>query len=82
MSTTICRKRTKSFDESHPSVSKKRKTIPEHEMRLKAMTGVFPLMSIAPRSSKPEINVVNKLRDIIATGLKSQKQIGKENELR
>jgi hypothetical protein len=58
------------------------KTIPQEELYQKTMMGVVPLMSFAPATSTPDINVVNKLRGIIETGLKSQKQIASENGLR
>lgn len=56
--------------------------MPEHELHTKIMMGVVPLMSFAPTTSTPDSNVVNKLRGIIDTGLKSQKQIASENGLR
>jgi hypothetical protein len=56
--------------------------MPEEELHCKTMMGVVPLMSFAPATSTPDANVVNKLRGIIETGLKSQKQIASENGLR
>jgi transcriptional regulator with XRE-family HTH domain len=55
--------------------------MPEEELHCKTMMGVVPLMSFAPATSTPDANVVNKLRGIIETGLKSQKQIASENGL-
>jgi hypothetical protein len=75
-------KRTYSLDISKLRPSKRQKTIPPAELHHKTMTGVVPVMSFAYAASEPDISVVNKLRDIIETGLKSQKGIAVENELR
>ena len=72
-----------SFHTSKLHTSKRRKMIPPEELHHKTMTGVVPLMSLQThKGSKPDVNVVNKLRCVIETGLKSQKQIACENGLR
>jgi hypothetical protein len=76
-------KRTNSSDTSKLRKSKRRKTLLPDELHHKTMTGVVPLMSLqAHVMYTPDINVVNKIRRVIETGLKSQKQIAGENRLR
>jgi hypothetical protein len=82
MSKATSVRRSISFDVSKLHVSKRRKTMPEEEFRCKTMMGVVPLMRFVPATYQPDTNVVNKLRGIIETGLKSQKQIASENGLR
>jgi hypothetical protein len=62
--------------------SKRRKTITAEELHHKTMTGVLPFMSFAHAMSRPDTSVVNKIRAVIETGLRSQKQIAFENGLR
>jgi hypothetical protein len=74
---------TNSLDTSKLRISKSRKTLLPEELHHKTMTGVVPLMSLQIHTgSMPDVNVVNKIRRVIETGLKSQKQIAFENELR
>jgi hypothetical protein len=75
-------KRANPFDTSKQRISKRLKLISPEELHQKTMNGFVPLMSFAYTTSAPDESVVNKLRDIIETGLRSQKQIAFENGLR
>lgn len=75
-------KRANPFDMSKQRISKRRKLISPQELHQKTMNGVVPFMSFPHTSSMPDQSVVNKIRCVIETGLRSQKQIAYENGLR
>jgi hypothetical protein len=79
---TASRKKYHSTLKSQVIKQKRRTPVTDEERHSKALIGLVPIMSFPKPTSVPNIQVIDKLRGIISTGLKSQKQIAKENGLR
>jgi hypothetical protein len=84
MSKFVGSKRTSSSNDTgkNRATKKQRKITSSQELPSKALMGKVPIFSMPSIALPPNVLIVNKLRGIIETGLKSQKQIAKENGIR
>jgi hypothetical protein len=77
---TASRKKYRGTSKSQVIKSKSRTPVTVEERHSKSLIGLVPIISLPKPTSVPNIQVINKMRGIINTGLKSQKQIAKESD--